>query len=242
MVPIYINDREYFIYPKTDFLDAGASGNCYKVWDDDRILTVKLYLNESGLSGEEIFFPDEKMLEKFIQLSPYTSPILLSNYLVRDENGNYIGCARDYIEASSSNATEAVFQLPKEEALEHFQRIEKKIPIFNENGILLDDWNSYNIMLGRIAGGDEKLYIFDDSSYSLSSYCRPSNRREFTHLMEDMIEEYLLTYGLDRVRPYVVDTLRAYAPIHFFESVSEHSNTLGEGVLQYAKKMEDRYY
>ena len=105
MVPIYINDREYFIYPKTDFLDAGASGKCYKVWDDDRILTVKLYLNESGLSGEEIFFPDEKMLEKFIQLSPYTSPILLSNYLVRDENGNYIGCARDYIEASSSNAT-----------------------------------------------------------------------------------------------------------------------------------------
>ena len=60
--------------------------------------------------------------------------------------------------------------------------------------------------------------------------------------MEDMIEEYLLTYGLDCVRPYVVDTLRAYAPIHFFESVSEHSNTLGEGVLQYAKKMEDRYY
>ena len=243
MVPIYINDKEYFIYPKTDYLDAGASGKCYKVCDDDRILTVKLYLSESGLSGEEVFFPDEETLEKLIQLSPYASPILLSQYLVRDGKGNYIGCARDYIKASSPNTTEAVFQLPKEKALEHFQKIEEKIPIFNENGILLDDWNSYNVMFGRVANGDEKLYVFDDSSYTLSSYHRQSNHHEFTHLIEDMIEEYLLAYNLELVRPYVIDKLRAsYTPIHFFENISNHSNTLGEGVLQYAKKMKDRYY
>ena len=58
-----------------------------------------------------------------------------------------------------------------------------------------------------------------------------------------MIEEYLIIYGLERVRPYVVDKLRAsYTPVHFFEDISNHSNTLGEGVLQYAKKMKDRYY
>lgn len=243
MTPIYINNEEFLINLKTDYLDEGASGKCYKVCDNGRILTVKLYLSESGLNGEEVFFPDEETLEKLIQLSPYTSPILLSHYLVRDKNGNYIGCARDYIEASSLDATDAVFQLPKEEALEHFQRIEDKIPIFDENGILLDDWNSYNIMLGRVANGAETLYVFDDSSYSLSSYYKQSNHREFTHLIEDMIEEYLITYGLERVRPYVIDKLQSsYTPIHFFEDVSERSNTLGEGVLQYAKKVKDRYY
>lgn len=237
MIPIYIDDKEYLIYPKTDYLDAGASGSCYKVYTDDQILTVKLYLSESPLSGEEIFFPDEEILKKFIKLSPYTSPILLSQYLVRDSNGNYIGCARDYIEASSPNTIEALFRLPKKESLSHFQQIEEKLSIFDENGILVDDWNSYNVMLGRIENGDEKLYIFDDSSYMLSSHYRYSNHREFTHLVEDMIEEYLLSYNLDYARPYIIDKLRlSYTPMHFLENLSESSDTLGNGVLQYVKK------
>lgn len=243
MTPIYINNEEFLINLRTDYLDEGASGKCYKIYTDDKILTVKLYLKEPTLLDDEIFFPNQETLEKFIKLSGYTDPILLSQYLVRDSDGNYIGCAREYIEPSAPNTTEAVFHLPKEKALEQFQKIEEKIPIFDDNDILLDDWNSYNIMLGRIENGEEKLYIFDDSSYIFSSYCKQSNHHEFTHLVEDMIDEYLFAHSLDKVRSSVLDELKAsYNPIHFFENISNNSDTLGNGILQYAKKMKDRYY
>lgn len=61
MTPIYINNEEFLINLRIDYLDEGASGKCYKIYTDDKILTVKLYLKEPTLLDDEIFFLIKKL-------------------------------------------------------------------------------------------------------------------------------------------------------------------------------------
>lgn len=239
---IYIDGNEFLIDSK-NYLNEGISGKCYHVSDNDREVVVKLYHPATIFDNDDSYFPSEDLLQKFIQLSPCTRPILLSQFIVRDCNGNYIGCARDYIQPSCDDSVEGIFSLPKEASLQFLQNIQSKIPIFNQHDILLDDWNFYNIMLGKIHEGGEGLYIFDDSNYSFSTNPERINSLEFLHLTENLIELYLLKHQLSNIRPFVIDHLRSsYTPIYFFEEISHSYPTLGEGILQYAKKKKNSYF
>lgn len=235
MIPIYINDEKYVINPSTDYLNEGASGTCYKVRKNDKLLTVKLYRSQPIQNDDEVIFPDENTLEILTQLSTLVDPILLSRFITRDEDGNYTGCARYYIEPTTTDTTKAIFQLPKDVALTHFKKIEEKIPIFDRAGIVVDDWNSYNLMLGKIANGDESLFLFDDSNYFQSSYA--NNYGEFMHLMEDLVEEYLQSLSMNYKQSSIIKELRnSGSPISFFDNISKDCDTLGESVLAYVKK------
>ena len=243
LIPIYINGQEYLLHPTKDFLQSGASGKCYRLKTNSVDLTVKLYHQSSCMFEGLPWVPDENTLNQFINLSSLTSPILLSQYLVRDSDNQYIRCARDYIEKVYDDTVGAIFNLPKDEVFTYFKSIEDKIPFFDEHGVILDDWNTDNVMFGRIHNGPISLFLFDDTNYTTSDHFPCYNFPEFNLLIEDAIEEYLINIKCEEILPYIINDLRNNDNhLYFLKSASYNSDTIGEGILKYSKKIKKNYF
>ena len=240
---VYIDGEKIAIDTNRDSLGWGINGDSYCVQMGDRLLSVKIYHSEEEPLENLYYYPDEKTLSKFIELAPFVRPILLSQFLVTDEEGHYIGCARDYIEPSYPNTTEALFAIPKEKALQYFYSIEEKIPVFDKNGILLFDWHNGNAMLGTIQQGPEQLYVFDDTCYSMYASRQKNNYIELRRLVESFVDDFLLQNNSDGyIHDIIMQKIYAqYRPLSFLENVSKQQDTLGDGILQYVKKLNNRY-
>lgn len=237
---VYINEKEFVLEEKMRLnkkKNDSTSGVCYHLQDEDFDLSVKIYYKKDPLGGDYPWFPDEQVLQKFIQISPNTYPVLLSQYFVRDFHGDYIGCARECIYPSYENTVDAIFDLPKEYIFPYFQAIQDIIPTFDQAGIVLDDWNYYNVMLGKTKTLPVSLFVFDDSNYTISDADFSSNQSEFEHLLEDLVEEYLGHYHLGKKIYSVLDGFR-YAKNHiqFLHDISKDTETIGDGVFQYIRK------
>lgn len=235
---VYINEKEFILEENKKLnKDDTTSGTCYHLQDKELDLSVKIYHKEDSMDGEYPWFPDELALQKFIQLAPNTYPVLLSQYLVRDFHGDYIGCARDCIYPDYENTVDAIFGLSKEQIFPYFQAIQNTIPSFDQAGIALDDWNSYNVMLGKTKSLPTSLFVFDDSNYTVSDTGFSSNQSEFEHLLEDLVEAYLCQYYLGKKIYSVLDGFRhADSHMQFLQDISKNTETIGEGVFQYIRK------
>lgn len=241
---VYINGDE-FLLEKKDKLNKNTttSGTCYHLRDGDLDLAVKIYHKEDPMDGEYPWFPEEDMLQKFIQLAPYTFPVLLSQYFVRDIQGDYIGCARECIYPSYKNTVDAIFKLPKEQVFPYFQSIQDTIYLFDQASIVLDDWNSYNVMLGKTMTLPTSLFVFDDSSYSVSDNDKVNNQFEFDHLIEDLTENYLENISLSNATHYIVEDMRrSRTHLQFLQDITDKRDSIGEGVSQYAKNINKKYF
>ena len=242
---IYINEKQFVLEEKDKLnKDTTSSGICYHLQDGDLDLAVKIYHKNTILCGQNYpQFPKEDLLQKLIQLAPYTSPVLLSQYFVRDVHGIYIGCAREYIYPAYKNTIDAIFALPKDQIFSYFQSIQDTIPLFNRAGIILDDWNSYNVMLGNTKTLSTSLFVFDDSNYSLSSTAKVNNQFEFDHLIEDLTEEYLETIFLEKTTHYFLDDMKnSRGHLQFLRDITNHHNSIGDGISQYAKHIHRKYF
>lgn len=241
---VYINGDE-FLLEKKDKLDKNTttSGTCYHLQDGDLDLAVKIYHQEDPMDGEYPWFPEEETLQKFIQLAPYTFPVLLSQYFVRDIQGDYIGCARECIYPSYKNTVNAIFRLPKEQIFPYFQSIQNTIPCFDQASIVLDDWNSYNVMLGKTKTQPTALFVFDDSSYIVSDNDKVNNQFEFDHLIEDLTENYLENISLSNATHYIVEDMRrSRTHLQFLQDITGNHESIGDGVFQYAKNINKKYF
>lgn len=242
MIYVYIDGEEVAIDTNRDSLGWGVNGDVYRALVGDRLLSVKLYHSHEDFLEGYRYYPDEQTLSKFIELAPSVNPVLLSQFFVTDEEGNYIGCARDYIEPTRSNTTEALFSMPKEQALQYFYAIKEKIPIFTENDVFLFDWHKGNAMLGSVQQGPEQLYVFDDSGYELHSSRKKNNFIELRRLIESFVDDFLLQHQIDGyIRDIIQQDLYAhYHPISFLEDISGQEDSLENGIMQYTKKLNDR--
>lgn len=242
MIYVYIDGEEIAIDTRRDSLGWGVNGDSYRGLLRDRLLSVKLYHSDEEYMKNYRYYPEEETLSKFIELAPSVKPILLSQFLVTDEDGNYIGCARDYIEPTQSNTTEALFSMPKEQALQYFYAIEEKIPIFAQNDISLFDWHKDNAMLGSVQQGTEQLYVFDDTGYEWHATKKKNNFIELRRLIESFVDDFLLQHHIDGyIRDIIQQDIYAHHhPISFLEDISGQEDSLENGIIQYTKKLNDR--
>lgn len=237
---VYIDEKEFVLEEKSRWnkkKNDSTSGVCYHLQEGDFDLSVKIYHKEDPLGEEYPWYPDELSLQKFIQLSPNTYPVLLSQYMVRDFHGEYIGCARECIYPAYENTVDAIFDLPKEHIFPYFQAIQDTIPSFDQAGIVLGDWNSYNVMLGKTRTLPTSLFVFDDSDYTFSNTGFSSNQSEFEHLLEDLVEAYLGHYHLGKKIHSVLDGFNhSKSHMQFLHDISKDTETIGDGVFQYIRK------
>lgn len=237
---IFINNQKYSI-DKKDFLNDGSSGNCYRLKRGNIDLSVKIYHEEDSWGFGEPWFPDEDTLKKLIKLSPETNPILLSQFLVRDKEGKYIGCAKDYVDDLGLDTLTEVFSQPKDIVVGYLREIQAKVPLFNKAGIILDDWNTDNILFGTHLG-KEGIYVFDDGNYYFSDDTS-SNNLEFDHLIEDLVDNFIPEKNFGKVKPYIFDELHNSSDyLEHLIKLSNNSDTLGEGLLNHAQKIKKKYY
>ena len=238
VLPVYIEDKEILIHSTQDFIDEGSTGTCYKVDSELGTLNVKLfndyfytYPNSQSISNEEV-------IKKFQKLAPYTDPILLSKYLVRDSDGTYIGCARDFVEQNDNGSlSSTIFHLPTQQVIDCFQILSDKIAIFNAEKIALSDWALYNAMYGHIGNGEDTLYLLDDGDYLYPSHGEKVNDLQLRHLVEDITKDYLSILGFYSIFPNISSDIHAsYSPIHFLQGIGDGYSTLSEGAIQYAKR------
>ncbi len=238
IIPVYINNQEYHIHPRRDYIGEGSSAWCYKVDSDEGPLCVKIY-NEDYLANKLEYQRYNKLvLNTFSKLATYTRPILLSKFLVSDEQGDFIGCAKDFVDKKGTvRPSISVFSLPTEEGIDCFRSIKDKIIIFNEMGIALGDWALYNVLYGSVQGDNSELFIVDDGDYQFSKYCWRLNNLQLNHLVEDLTEDYLADYGFQECFPNINSDIHAtHCAIQFLEEIGEGHPTLGEGAIQYAKR------
>lgn len=237
---IFINNQRYSI-DKKNFLNDGASGNCYRLKKENLDLSVKIYHEKDPMGFGEPWFPDEDTLKKLIELSPQTNPILLSQFIVRDENGKYIGCAKDYVDDLGLDTLTEIFSQPKGIIIDYLQEIQEKIPLFHEAGIILDDWNTDNILFGSHLG-KEGIYVFDDGNYYFSDDTS-SNHLEFNHLIEDLVDNFVPEHKFGKAKSYILNEMYNSSDyLEYLIRLSNNSNTLGEGLSNHVQKIKMKYY
>lgn len=246
MFPIYINNEEYIITDK-HLIDSGSSGTCYHLENQNLNLAVKIYHTSDSRVAKmfgKIVFPDEKVLNKLIDVSAISSPILLSQYVVRDKNGSYIGCARDFIESqySSDDCIQAFFQFPKEKIFSYLQNIQSNISILDTHHIRVNDWIVDNSLFGT-KDGVEGLYIFDDSDYFISDDILDFNYLAFNDFIADFVDGFLVEDSYQSVKPYILRQLDSYSnAVDFLKQVSDSYETIGDGLTFHANKVKRKYF
>ena len=235
---VYIAGRPEVLDINKDYLSSGLSGRCYRLRRNFQDLTVKIYHKEPIFSDHGSWYPSEEELKKMISFSDYTAPVLLSKYIVRDENSQYIGFARNYIESTCDDVVGAIFEYPKEKILGYLYQIYEVIPILNQADIFVSDWSIQNIMLGKFNNSSEQLYLFDDSNYTIIDNCSDYNYLEFDSLISDFIFSYLNRHSMKRFYPYVFqDDIFRNQPLSYLQQISQNTDTLGEGIFSYCKKI-----
>lgn len=221
---------------------GGFSGVTYHLKEDGLDLAVKLYNQYSNSLMDYSWYPEFYALEYFIKVSDYTYPVLLSKFVVTDEDDNYIGCASPFIYETRGNIEECIFKLPREMVLNGLLSIINTVPIFNKAQIVLDDWNINNMKFGNIQGLGEAFYMFDDSNYRIGdTSC--ANNLIANALIEDIIADFCITNHDIKINDRIMDDMGKRADyIDFLIDRSNGFENIGDFLDDYAKTLKKKYY
>lgn len=192
---IIIDEKPYTLELKNGKM--GSSGTVYHLKTDSEDLAVKIFHKKSKNNIIEKWYPNIKELNYFIKNRILVDPVILSNHVVLDANGKYIGSSSPYIYTLGNN--DLLYTLPTDFVIANLEKIISSIPKFNELGITLCDWCFQNLIIGSTDGKGPKIYLIDDSFYELNTPF--FNENEINNLIEDIIinhpffmEHYNLLY------------------------------------------------
>ncbi len=232
MKKIYINGNLFDIPDTTDM--KGASGEVYRLVTKDEDLAVKIYHESVDYQYIDSWYPDEDELDCFTLAYTPNLPVLLSKHKVLDENKKYIGCATDYVTETRGNSYNAIKRLPIDLFFRYMNDIENSIPYFDERFISLCDWQLGNLKLGITkSNADEKIYIFDDSEYSL--VYDTNDAFEMNNLIEDITSRYSNEFGVTAKNAFMKHLLNSGDYLRYFEKVTRGYNNIEEFFTDYAK-------
>ena len=221
------------------------SGTVYELDAESDKLAIKIY-RSSPRDKYEIknsWFPTEEDLERFIEVSNSTYPILLSHDKVMDQDDKYIGCSTYYVTETKGNTKELIYEMPFTELFESIYSLKEQIPIISKAKIMLDDWRLDNIKYGTISKfpNIERFYSFDDSCYSIGNsdyeHILNCNYRCFDGLANDLAHYFYNQKDMDDIYFYGFRLLLK-GKLNTFEYIEETSRgyeNLGEYLIEYPK-------
>lgn len=230
---IVINDKMYELENKA-ISNPGFSGTCYRLKEGDLDLAVKIYHSEHPYGDDDLWYPDIDTLKYFIDKRENLSPIILSQYEVLDEYGNYVGCASPFVHETRGKTSETIWTLPRDLFFTYFYNLFKIVPEVSKVGIVLDDWSICNIKLGHPTGHDEGIYSFDDSNYYIDK------DTTFNNLICDSLVKDIVSYYIeDKYTPDITNTIMKMLRngkncLAFLENNSAGYNCVGEFIDDYA--------
>lgn len=222
---IYIN-KQFFSLPLING-KSGNSGSVYHLVKDNEDLAVKIY--HSSIEEDDYpWYPNENDLVYLTKQYQKISPVVLSKYKVDDSNHTYIGCASPYIYETRGETSDAIWLLPRDTFFDYFYNIIDTIPYFNSKKISLCDWSMNNIILGKTKNIDqEKLFIFDDSDYSVEDKAT-DNYIEVNNLVEDIIYNYIEDEDSKTKDKILTKVKRNTHYINFLEKYSKSNSNMKE--------------
>ena len=174
------------------------SGYVYRLQAENEDLAVKIYHSSCRYDDQIEWFPPQRDLEEFIEVSKEVFPMLLSHKMVFDLENHYIGCASYYIEETEGNIGKVIESLPCSELFTHIFSLIEQVPIISKHYIELDDLAIDNLKYGTIKKDSSKsrIYSFDDSNYTVNKENSMKTIMEdnydcFNRLAEDFLDYYL---------------------------------------------------
>lgn len=226
------------------------SGSVYRLQVEAKDMAIKIYRTEKEYEEEEQdeWFPSQKDMEKFIELSDEVRPILLSNMMVFDSKDHYIGCGSYYINEIKGNTQDIIFNLSCSKFFADIFALRDQIPYVSKNYIELDDWYMGNLKYGTIdrSPDTEKLYCFDDSNYCISKgsvdMVTNSNYCCLNRLALNILGCYFQKhhYLKEEYRDFLYVVKRYSNYFEFLEKESRGYSTLDEFLKDRVKKIYNR--
>lgn len=202
----------------------GSSGTVYHLKTDSEDLAVKIFHKRSINNIIEKWYPNIKELNYFIKNRNLVYPVILSNHIVLDAKGKYIGSSSPYIYASGNN--DLLYTLPTDFVIANLEKIIASIPKFNKLGINLCDWCFQNLIIGSTDGEDTNIYLIDDSFYELTNPF--FNESEINNLIEDIVINhsfFMKNYNL--LPKFLKDLKKTGDYFYYLEKESKGYDNLG---------------
>lgn len=238
---IYLNETLYTL-PSEPIAKPGATGMVYRLQTEQEDLAVKIYHDKPILKDDVVCYPTLDDLEYFIDFAPETLPILLSKYAVYNEQKQYCGCATDFIMETRGDTAEALFTLPRDLVFDYLHQLWDAIPILNDWGIASNNWSLANVKLGKGKHLSERIYLYDDSNYSVRRK-RTDNIGEAALLIEDIVAYYCSSRFDERIyRKIMADIYQKEDPLAYLERQSSSCSTLAESFDRQAKVLKKKYF